>query len=393
MVKRFFPLDKKDIFKIGIGVVVGAVAFGGIAKATGILGGTITSVCVDSRTKAIYASSDGTCAKGRLLANIGQTTSNGTASSGSSSLKSIVSLVAPSVVTVNVTTPQGGDTGSGSIIKSNSLTSYVLTNNHVIGAAANNNGTISVEFNNGDSAPATIVGRTADYDLAVLKINKGNLPVIPMSDNNNLSVGDGVIAFGSPLQLENTVTSGIVSALNRPVTTQSDLANTTSYVDAIQTDAAINPGNSGGPLTDFNGNLVGINDSIASLGSSFGGQSGNIGIGFAIPFNEAKRIVNEIISNGKANRPVLGVSFDPNQTSSTKGAKIAAITQGGAAEKAGIEVGSIITKIDNQKIVDQTTAIVKIRAYDPGATVKIVVIDSNGNTKSYTVTLGSTVSN
>jgi putative serine protease PepD len=381
-------LKKSDLVKVGAGVLVGALTFGGVAKATGIIGGNLVNACVDSKTGALYAPQNGQCATGRTTVTLGQTIQPGLGSS----LKSVVSLVAPSVVTVNVTTPTQGDTGSGSIIKSTATASYILTNNHVIDAAANGGGTISIDFNNGDSAPATIVGRTADYDLAVLKVNKGNLPVIPMGDTSSLSVGDTVIAFGSPLQLENTVTSGIVSALNRPVTTQSDTTNTTSYVDAIQTDAAINPGNSGGPLTDVSGRIIGINDSIASLGSSFGSQSGNIGIGFAIPFNEATRIVDEIIATGSATRPLLGVSFSDSQNSTVKGAQIAQISAGGPAAKAGIPNGAIITKIDNEKIVDVTTAIVKIRSYAPGTTVVITATDG-GNSKTYSVTLGSATSN
>jgi len=186
--------------------------------------------------------------------------------------------------------------GSGFVIDSSGI---VVTNNHVIDAAVGGGGSITVEFDNGDTLPATIVGRDSNYDLAVLKVNKGNLPVIQIGSSSSLNIGDQLIAFGSPLGLDHTVTSGIVSSLNRPVTTGTTGAE--SYVDAIQTDAAINPGNSGGPLTDGLGRMVGINSAIASLGASspFGGsQAGSIGLGFAIPIDEAKRIFDEIIKNG-----------------------------------------------------------------------------------------------
>jgi len=381
---------RKDVSKVLLGVLIGAVAFGGVAKAAGILGGNIINACVDNRTKAIYASTNGSCSTGRTSVTLGSTITPGLGSS----IKSVVSEVNPSVVTVNVTAANGGDTGSGSIIKSDATSSYILTNNHVIAAAAAGAGTVSIDLDTGESVPATIVGRTADYDLAVVRINKGNLPVIALGNSSSLSVGDFVIAFGSPLALENTVTQGIVSALNRPVTTTQD-SGTQSFVDAIQTDAAINPGNSGGPLTDINGRIIGVNSAIASLGGSsvFGGssQSGSIGVGFAIPINEAIRVANEIIATGKANRPVLGVSFDGNYTG--KGAKIAAISTGGAADKAGIPNGSIITNIDGTKINDYVSATVKIRSEIPGAQVSVTVTLPSGGSKTFTVTLGSVTSN
>jgi putative serine protease PepD len=381
---------KNDMSKVLVGVLIGAVAFGGVAKATGILGGNVVNGCVDNKTQALYAAVNGVCATGRTSVTLGSTITPGLGSS----IKSVVSQVNPSVVTVNVKTAQGGDTGSGSVIKSDSTTSYVLTNNHVIAAAVGNAGTVTVDLSSGETVNATIVGETSDYDLAVLKIAKGNLPVIALGDSNAISVGDYVIAFGSPLALENTVTQGIVSALNRPVTTTQD-SGAQSYVDAIQTDAAINPGNSGGPLTDINGRMIGVNSAIASLGSSnvFGGssQSGSIGVGFSIPINEAIRIANEIIATGKATRPILGVTFDGTYTG--KGAKIATTSTGDPANKAGIPSGAIITAIDGFKIVDSTSAIVKVRSYAPGATVTLSVTLPTGGTRNYTIALGSTTSN
>ena len=285
-----------------------------------------------------------------------------------------------------------GDTGSGSIIKSDSSGSYIVTNNHVIDAAATSNTTsITVTLNDGTIIPATLVGRDISYDLAVLRVTTGNLPVIPTGDATKISIGDPVIAFGSPLGLNGTVTSGIVSSLNRPVTTQSSTATTQSYVDAIQTDAPINPGNSGGPLTDSEGNMIGINTAIASLGGQ--STSGSIGLGFAIPINEAQRTINEIITSPThtSTRPLLGVSFDTTYTG--VGAKISQVTSGGAASGAGIPVGAIITSISGTRTPDAQTAIVKIRSYAPGSTVTITCKLPDGGTKVYTVTLGSAPSN
>jgi putative serine protease PepD len=213
-----------------------------------------------------------------------------------------------------------------------------------------------------------------------------------MGDSSAISIGDPVIAFGSPLGLSGTVTAGIVSALNRPVTTQSANSTTQSYVDAIQTDAAINPGNSGGALTDAQGRLIGINSAIASAASS-SSQAGSIGLGFAIPINEAQRTINEIINSPThtSTRPLLGVYFDQNYTG--VGAKVSQLVANGAAEKAGLVVGSIITDIGGSRIPDAETAIVRIRAYAPGTTVSITATLPSGSSKVYSVTLGSAPSN
>jgi putative serine protease PepD len=390
---------KSSLGKIAIGFVLGSVVAGGVATAAGTFSGSnVVKACVDNRTNAIYATSTGSCPTTRTLVTLGDQsapvlTNNASNTTAAPTIKSVVAKVSPSVVTVNVTTSTGGDTGSGSILKSNSTTSWIITNNHVIDAAAGGAGTISVELDNGDDVDATIVGRDTNYDLAVLKINRGNLPVLALGDSSSLAIGDPVIAFGSPLGLDHTVTSGIVSSLNRPVTTGTTGAE--SYVDAIQTDAAINPGNSGGALTDGLGRIVGVNSAIASLGStSLSSQSGNIGLGFAIPINEAMRVFNEIVATGHSTRPVLGVYFDNTYTG--KGAKILKLTTGAtpdAAEKAGIVAGSIITSIDGTKITDQVSAIVKIRSYAPGATVSVTVTPPGGGSKTFTVTLGSAVSN
>ena len=370
--------------KVLAGFLIGVTAVGGVATAAGIFSTTVVNACVDKRTQVIYAAADNKCPTTRTAVTLGN------AGSGAGSISSIVKKVFPTVVTINVTTANGGGTGSGSIFKTSATTSYVVTNNHVIESAAVNTGTIKVELDNGDSHAATIVGRDPNYDLAVLKISIGNLPVIAIGDSASINIGDQVIAFGSPLGLDHTVTSGIVSSLNRPVVTSGGETSSGSYVDAIQTDAAINPGNSGGPLTDSLGRMVGINAATATLGST-SSQSGSIGLGFAIPMNQALRVMNEIIDTGKATRPVLGVFFDQSFAAG-KGAKISSLTPGDAAEKAGIPVGAIVTSIDGVRITDYVSAIVRIRSYAPGAKVTVVVTLPSGGSKSYTVTLGSALS-
>lgn len=359
--------------KVIAAFIAGAALAGSIATAaTNSSSGTLKA-CADNRTQALFLSTTGTCSSSRTLVEIGGNGMN---------TKAIASLVTPSVVSISVSTASGGGTGSGSIYKSNSSSSYIITNNHVV-STPGSSATIKVELSNGDQYPAKIVGQDPGYDLAVLQIQMGNLPAVTLGDSTKVNVGDPVLAIGSPLGLASTVTSGIISALNRPVSTGN--ADAQSYVNAIQTDAAINPGNSGGALIDSQGRIIGVNSAIATLSS--GSASGSIGLGFSIPINEAKRVIDEIIATGKSTRPVLGVYFDPNY--SAGGARIARLSANEGAEKAGIPVGSIIRSIDGFKIPDTDTAIVRIRSYVPGTTVTIVVELPTGGNKTFRVTLGS----
>ena len=367
---------KSTIVKVGVGFLLGATAIGGVATAANSepIG---VKACVDKKTQVMYLAANDKCISSRTLVSLG---------ASSIDVKSIAALVTPSVVSVKVTAPSGSGSGSGSIYKTSATSSFIITNNHVVEAAATS-GSILVEFINGDTIAATIVGRDSNYDLAVLKVEKGNLPTIKIGNSSNISVGDPVVAIGSPLGLASTVTSGIISAKNRPVTTGTSGAE--SYVNAIQTDAAINPGNSGGALLDSAGRIIGVNSAIATLSS--GGVSGSIGLGFSIPINEAKRVIDELIATGKSTRPVLGIFFDTTYTG--VGAKISRLSPGDPAEKAGIPAGSIIKSIDGVKIADQVGAIVRIRSYAPGATVTVVVELPSGMTQSFKVVLGSAPSN
>ncbi|CAB4884160.1 unannotated protein [freshwater metagenome] len=363
-------------FKPVIAFVAGIAIAGTVATAAINPTPSITA-CSDNRTKVLYLATSGTCPSNRTAVVIGN--------SSTIDAKVIASLVTPSVVSILVTSSSGSGNGSGSIYKSSSTTSYIVTNNHVVEGAASS-GTITVELLNGDQYKATIVGRDANYDIAVIKINFGNLPEIGIGDSSKVSVGDPVLAIGSPLGLANTVTSGIISSLNRPVTTGSTGAE--SYVNAIQTDAAINPGNSGGALVDSQGRIIGVNSAIATLSS--GSTSGSIGLGFSIPINEAKRIIDEIIATGKSTRPVLGVYFDPTYTGI--GAKISRLSTGEAAEKAGIPVGSVITAINGVKTPTTESAIVRIRSMVPGASVSVTVTLPSGAEQTFKAVLGSTPS-
>jgi putative serine protease PepD len=291
------------------------------------------------------------------------------------SIAGIAARVSPAVVSITVTAANGGDTGSGFFINSNG---YILTNNHVVQAAAVGNGTITVNLVNGKNYLAKIVGRDSSYDLAVLKIEVTDAPALTLGNSDKVQVGDNVIAIGSPLGLAGTVTSGIISAKNRAVTSGGG-SGESSFINALQTDAAINPGNSGGPLVDQSGAVIGVNSAIASLSASYGSQAGSIGLGFAIPINQARKTADQLIKNGTATYPIVGMSLDNRYTGI--GAKVvgapAGILAGGPAAKAGIRPGDIITAIDGVKINNSDEAIVIIRSHNVGD--KVVLTVKHGN--------------
>lgn len=295
----------------------------------------------------------------------------------SNSIAALAAKLTPSVVAITVQGYQGSGTGSGFVIKSDG---YILTNHHVV-TGGGDNARITVVFADGSRAPGTVVGTNSAYDLAVVKVDRTGLPAVTLGNSENVVVGDAVIAIGSPLGLQSTVTSGIISALNRPVTT-GDM-NATSYISAMQTDAAINPGNSGGPLIDSSGAVIGINSAIATLGSNFGGESGSIGLGFAIPINQAKRIAEEIMQTGTSKVPVMGIGLDMNFAGT--GARVGSVRSGEGAEKAGIKTGDIITKVDGKAVADATELIVAIRSHLPGDTLRVTL----GSGKQLSVLLGA----
>ncbi len=299
------------------------------------------------------------------------------------SIAKIAATALPSVVTIKTSTAAGAGTGSGFVIDG---AGHILTNNHVVSSAADG-GKIAVELSDGSSVDATIVGRDASYDLAVLKVERTGLTPLAWGRSTEVVVGDGVIAVGAPLGLEATVTSGIISALDRPVVAGD--GNESSFINAIQTDAAINPGNSGGPLLDMNGRVIGVNSAIARDPGSVTGVSGSIGVGFAIPSDQAARTAEQLISTGKAVHPVIGVRLDGRFEGT--GAKVLApggVTAGSAAESAGLQDGDVIVAFDGKRVTDRNQLVVAIRARTVGETVKLT-IERNGQRMDLSLTLQS----
>ncbi|MDF0532598.1 trypsin-like peptidase domain-containing protein [Tsukamurella sp. 8F] len=311
------------------------------------------------------------------------------------SVQDIANRVLPSVVSIEYVAGRSGDSGSGVVLTKDGL---IVTNNHVVsGEGSSAGGAITVTFADGSTSKATVVGTDDVSDLAVIKVDRNDLTPITVGDSSKVAVGQDVVAVGAPLGLSGTVTSGIVSALNRPVATSGKSSDQTTVIDSIQTDASINPGNSGGALVNSNGELIGITSSIASLqqGQSLDGQSqqsGSIGLGFAIPANQVKRIAQELIDNKKATHAALGVTVKMGASNSQPGGVISDVSAGGAAERAGIPKGSIVTKIDDLQVPDGIALIGAVRSYAPGTTVTITYVDPGGGTKTAQVKL-DTLSN
>jgi putative serine protease PepD len=294
------------------------------------------------------------------------------------SVAGVASRVLPSVVSLEV--GNGGNTeaasGSGFLIKDG----YVVTNNHVVALAAKG-GEIKIVFNNRKSTTARIVGRDPGSDLAVVKPEETfGTPEARLGNSDQVVVGDPVIAIGSPLGLTGTVTTGIVSSLNRPVIAGDETGASgeePAYISAIQTDAAINPGNSGGPLVNGSGEVIGVNSAIATLSRSLTNQSGSIGLGFAIPVNQARRVAQELVTTGKAKRPKIGIVLDREYRG--EGVRIAtgnlggrpAVDKGGPAHQAGLKAGDVIVEVDNVRLQDGNELIALIRSKAPGAKVTV----------------------
>jgi putative serine protease PepD len=304
------------------------------------------------------------------------------------SVAGIAQRVLPSVVSIATESNACGGTGSGFIIDSGGI---ILTNNHVVDDVALNGGVIRVTLNNGENYEGTIVGRDAPYDLAVIKIAATNLPALQFGDSDKVAVGDSVIAIGSPLGLSGTVTLGIISAKNRAVTAGT-AGSESSFINALQTDAAINPGNSGGPLVDATGAVIGVNSAIASLSTSSRSQVGSIGLGFAIPINQARRTAEQLIKSGKATYPIMGLSL--NMASTGTGAQVAttptAILKGGPADRAGIRPGDLITAFDGKKITSADELIVAVRSREVGDTIKLTYFRNGKSTDVSLILVAST---
>ncbi|MFF5450137.1 S1C family serine protease [Streptomyces sp. NPDC012950] len=316
------------------------------------------------------------------------------------SVAGIAASALPGVVTLHVKGSGSSGTGTGFVLNTKG---HILTNNHVVDGARSS-ADISVTFSSGETARARLVGKDTGYDLAVVQVTGvSGLKPLPLGNSDNVRVGDPVVAIGAPFDLSNTVTSGIISAKERPITAGGEKGDGSdiSYVDALQTDAPINPGNSGGPLLDSKARVIGINSAIRAAGGSGGdgegggaSQPGSIGLGFAIPINQGKRVAEELISTGKATHPVIGVSLDMQYNGD--GARVgekgkdgtASVTPGGPAAKAGLRPGDVITKVDGQRVHNGEELIVKIRAHRPGDRLELT-LSRDGKELTKTLTLGS----
>lgn len=333
------------------------------------------------------------------------------------SVEQVAAKVVPSVVKLETKMGRASEEGSGIILTADGL---ILTNNHVVSAMQGGPGgpggpagpkppglplplptkpadpsprpgagmTTIVTFADGRTAPFTVVGTDPASDIAVVRAEGvSGLTPITLGSSASLRVGQDVVAIGSPLGLEGTVTTGIVSALNRPVAAGGDATNQNTVLDAIQTDAAINPGNSGGALVNMAGELVGVNSAIATLGGdSPESQSGSIGLGFAIPVDQAKRIADELINSGTASHASLGVQVSNDVA--THGAKIVEVVKGGAAASAGLPSGVVVTKVDDRVIGSANALVAAVRSRAPGEKLTLTYLDTSGSPKTVEATLG-----
>ncbi|MGY0501359.1 S1C family serine protease [Nocardia sp. FBN12] len=301
-----------------------------------------------------------------------------------SQIAAVANAVLPSVVSIRVTVGDNGATGSGVVIDGGG---YVVTNNHVISMAAtdkSNRAAIQVQFSDGTRVPAQIVGRDPKTDLAVLKVEAKNLTVANLGKSADVQVGDDVLAVGSPLGLSKTVTSGIVSALHRPVKLAGEGSDTNAVIDAVQTDAAINPGNSGGALVDMEGRVVGINTAIRSE------TGGSVGLGFAIPVDVMTTVTQTLIRDGQMHHPVIGLSARTKTVANEvmSGAAVADVAPGSPADKAGIVEGDVVVRIGDREVTGPDELVVAVQQHKIGDTVNVQLI-RDGRQVDVPVTLES----
>jgi putative serine protease PepD len=354
-----------------------------LALLIGLLGGALGSIAIDQWDDAHQEA-------GQVNGGLGDvdTVSKPPLPADNGSIAKVAQTLLPSTLQIlaDFEGEELGATGSGFVLDEQG---HIVTNNHVVQSADESDGKVQVVDQTGKRYDADVVGRSPVYDLAILYV-----PDLPdpqpaaLGSSVNLQIGEGVVAIGSPLGLSSTVTSGIVSALNRPVSTRGDTEDSASYINAVQTDAAINPGNSGGPLVDLQGRVVGVNSAIATTGGAVDGESGNIGVGFAIPIEQVKITADQILRDGEARYPVIGATVNSDGTGD--GAHIQDVEKGSPADKAGLKKGDVVTALDDRLVSDSPTLIVAIRTHVPGDQVKLTV-ERDGEKKEITVTLGSKV--
>ncbi|MDD7937774.1 trypsin-like peptidase domain-containing protein [Actinomycetospora lutea] len=285
------------------------------------------------------------------------------------SVADVAGRVAPAVVSLELQAGSSGGTGSGVVLTPDG---YIVTNNHVVELAATDpRASLEAVFASGLRAPARVVGRDPQTDVAVVKVDIANPVVAQLGRSADLRVGDGVIAIGSPLGLAGTVTEGIVSSIDRPVRLDAESAEANPVIDAIQTDAAINPGNSGGALVDTSGAVVGINTAIRTLG---GGEGGSIGLGFAIPIDDVRTIAESIIRTGGYTHSDLGVNAKSVTDGTADGAQVLNVRQGGPASRAGVQEGDVVLRVDDRPIASADELVVAVREHAPGQTVSLGVV-------------------
>ncbi|PID96825.1 MAG: peptidase S1 [Actinomycetales bacterium] len=346
-----------------------AAAAAGIGLVAGLVGGGAATLLIDRPASSPESTVTGPSIVAPSPAGVPAPRPDG-------SIAAIAAEALPSVVTVQTQSAAGAGTGSGFVIDDDG---HVLTNNHVVADQTS----IVVVTHDGRELDATVVGRDASYDVAVLQVSARDVDPLPWGQSSGVVVGDPVVAVGAPLGFGSTVTSGIVSAVNRPVATGGG-DDETSYINAIQTDAAINPGNSGGPLLDAAGHVVGINSAIARGPGTLGPASGNIGVGFAIPSDQAVKTARQLIATGTATHPIMGIVIDLAHVG--KGVRVGDVSPGGPADEVGVRAGDVIVEFEDKRMTTVAHLVVAIRARDVGDTVRVGV-QRAGQELDFAVTL------
>ena len=366
------PRRNRERRRVGLGVVVLLVL---VALLAGIVAGALGGRALFPAAPASLPAGSSTAPPARAP----------------ESIAGIAAAALDSTVYIQVRGASSASSGSGMVLREDG---YIVTNNHVIAPAAGGNGRVTVTFADGTEERAEIVGRTGDYDIAVLHVDRDGLTPLVLAGSDAVVVGDAAVAVGAPLGLEGTVTTGIISALNRPVQAGGTSDGQSAFINAIQTDAAINPGNSGGPLLNLAGEVVGINTAIAQTA---GQETGSIGLGFAIPSDQVRRTAEQIIDNGHATYPVIGVALDTRyqgegvQVLETPMDGTDAVTDGGPSDLAGIEAGDVITRFDGVPVTSPPELIVAVRSRAPGETV-VLTVRSDGEEREVEIVLGEEVS-